>query len=88
MDDGSKDGTVRAAADFVRKHGFDAVRVLRLPRNRGKGYAGAPACRIQCGWFRVACRAMRPCSALRCTQGDCAARMPAAVVCLPTPVAV
>jgi dolichyl-phosphate beta-glucosyltransferase len=44
VDDGSKDGTVRAAADFVRKHGFDAVRVLRLPRNRGKGYAGAPAC--------------------------------------------
>lgn len=34
---------MRAAADFVRKHGFDAVRVLRLPRNRGKGYAGAAA---------------------------------------------
>ena len=40
MDDGSRDGTVRAAAEFVRKHGFDAVRVLRLPANRGKGYAG------------------------------------------------
>lgn len=39
VDDGSQDGTVRAAAEFVRKHGFDAVRVLRLPRNRGKGYA-------------------------------------------------
>ena len=31
VDDGSRDGTVRAAAEFVRKHGFDAVRVLRLP---------------------------------------------------------
>lgn len=40
VDDGSSDGTVRAASEFVRKHGFDAVRVLRLPQNRGKGYAG------------------------------------------------
>lgn len=39
VDDGSRDGTVRAASEFVRKHGFDAVRVLRLPRNCGKGYA-------------------------------------------------
>lgn len=43
VDDGSRDGTARAAAEFVRKHGFDAVRVLRLPCNRGKGYAGALA---------------------------------------------
>lgn len=40
VDDGSRDGTVQVAADFARKHGFDAVRVLRLPQNRGKGYAG------------------------------------------------
>lgn len=40
VDDGSRDGTARAAGEFVRRHGFDAVRVLRLPRNRGKGYAG------------------------------------------------
>ena len=40
VDDGSRDGTARAAAEFVRRHGFAAVRVLRLPRNRGKGYAG------------------------------------------------
>ncbi|EFN51845.1 hypothetical protein CHLNCDRAFT_27604 [Chlorella variabilis] len=39
VDDGSRDGTVQVAADFARKHGFDAVRVLRLPQNRGKGYA-------------------------------------------------
>ncbi|KAL4450575.1 hypothetical protein ABPG77_000931 [Micractinium sp. CCAP 211/92] len=39
VDDGSRDGTARAASEFVRKHGFDAVRVLRLPQNRGKGYA-------------------------------------------------
>lgn len=51
VDDGSKDGTVRAAADFVRKHGFDAVRVLRLPRNRGKGYAGACTLGRQLCWF-------------------------------------
>ncbi|PSC74459.1 Dolichyl-phosphate beta-glucosyltransferase [Micractinium conductrix] len=39
VDDGSSDGTVRAASEFVRRHGFDAVRVLRLPQNCGKGYA-------------------------------------------------
>eukprot|EP00887_Chlorella_sp_A99_P001722 scaffold8.g1722.t1 len=39
VDDGSSDGTVRAASEFVRKHGLDAVRVLRLPANRGKGHA-------------------------------------------------
>lgn len=46
VDDGSSDGTVRATAEFVRRHGFDAVRVLRLPRNRGKGYAGGL---LRCG---------------------------------------
>ena len=50
VDDGSRDGTVRAAAEFVRKHGFDAVRVLRLPANRGKGYAGAEGV-----WWGEAC---------------------------------
>ncbi|KAK9813146.1 hypothetical protein WJX72_009856 [[Myrmecia] bisecta] len=39
VDDGSTDDTVRVAFDYVRKYGFDAVRVLRLPSNRGKGYA-------------------------------------------------
>ena len=29
----------RKAFEFVRQHGIDAVRVLRLPRNRGKGAA-------------------------------------------------
>lgn len=36
VDDGSRDGTVRKAFEYVRKHGIDAVRVLQLPRNYGK----------------------------------------------------
>lgn len=39
VDDGSKDGTVKEAFNYVRRHGFDAVRVLQLAANRGKGYA-------------------------------------------------
>ncbi|KAK9902701.1 hypothetical protein WJX75_003242 [Coccomyxa subellipsoidea] len=39
VDDGSMDATVRRAFDYVRKHGVDAMRVLQLPRNFGKGYA-------------------------------------------------
>ena len=30
VDDGSRDGTVRVASGFVKKHGFDAVRVLKV----------------------------------------------------------
>jgi len=50
VDDGSRDRTVAAAFKFVKRHGFDAVRVLRLPANRGKGYAvkaGMMCCRGQ-----------------------------------------
>lgn len=36
VDDGSSDGTVRQAFEQIRRHGFDAVRVLRLTRNHGK----------------------------------------------------
>lgn len=36
VDDGSSDGTQRVALQFVRRFGFDAVRLLQLPRNRGK----------------------------------------------------
>ncbi|KAK9828116.1 hypothetical protein WJX81_006294 [Elliptochloris bilobata] len=39
VDDGSTDATVRVAMEYVRRHGFDAVRVMRLPANRGKGAA-------------------------------------------------
>lgn len=39
VDDGSDDGTPCVAASFVRKNGSDAIRVLRLPHNRGKGFA-------------------------------------------------
>lgn len=48
VDDGSKDQTVAKAQSFVHRYGFDAVRVLRLPSNRGKGYAvkaGVLCCR-------------------------------------------
>lgn len=39
VDDGSNDDTTQVAFEFVRKHGVDAVRVLSLPSNKGKGYA-------------------------------------------------
>lgn len=39
VDDGSADGTARVAFSYSRARGADAVRVLRLPRNRGKGAA-------------------------------------------------
>lgn len=39
VDDGSKDRTVQVVMDFSRKHGFDAVRVLKVQPNRGKGHA-------------------------------------------------
>ena len=39
MDDGSRDGTVRVASGYVKKHGFDAVRVLKAISNRGKGHS-------------------------------------------------
>lgn len=39
VDDGSKDDTTEVAFEFVKKHGVDAIRVLSLPRNKGKGYA-------------------------------------------------
>lgn len=39
VDDGSSDNTSTSAFSFVKRLGFDAVRVLRLPKNRGKGYA-------------------------------------------------
>lgn len=39
MDDGSRDGTVGVVSGYVKKHGFDAVRVLKATSNRGKGHA-------------------------------------------------
>ncbi|CAK0784015.1 hypothetical protein CVIRNUC_007218 [Coccomyxa viridis] len=39
VDDGSSDGTSHQAFKHVRQYGIDTVRVLRLPRNHGKGYA-------------------------------------------------
>ena len=39
VDDGSRDGTLRVASGYVKKHGFDAVRVLKSVSNRGKGHA-------------------------------------------------
>eukprot|EP00798_Chlamydomonas_sp_ICE-L_P019950 gene19949-26658_t len=39
VDDGSRDGTIRVASEIVKAHGFDAVRVLRVQKNRGKGHA-------------------------------------------------
>ncbi|CAD7703129.1 unnamed protein product [Ostreobium quekettii] len=39
VDDGSKDGTSAVATKAAAEHGGDAVRLLRMPRNCGKGYA-------------------------------------------------
>jgi len=39
VDDGSTDRTAKVAFDYVKKHGFDTVRLLRLPENCGKGCA-------------------------------------------------
>eukprot|EP00877_Chromochloris_zofingiensis_P010328 jgi/Chrzof1/5549/Cz16g07060.t1 len=39
VDDGSKDATAKVAFGYVRTHGIDAVRLLRLPQNCGKGMA-------------------------------------------------
>lgn len=39
VDDGSKDNTANVVMDYVRQHGVDAVRLLQLPYNCGKGKA-------------------------------------------------
>ncbi|KXZ52952.1 hypothetical protein GPECTOR_8g326 [Gonium pectorale] len=39
VDDGSKDGTAKVAAGYIRRHGMDTVRLLRVSANRGKGHA-------------------------------------------------
>lgn len=39
VDDGSKDGTADLALRYVRKHGSDKIRLLRLRPNQGKGAA-------------------------------------------------
>ena len=39
MDDGSSDATSEVAFEYVKKHGVDAVRLLTLRSNKGKGYA-------------------------------------------------
>lgn len=44
VDDGSTDETQRVALQFVRRLGFDAVRLLQLPRNRGKVHSQALIC--------------------------------------------
>jgi len=39
VDDGSSDATSEVAFEYVKKHGVDAVRLLTLRSNKGKGYA-------------------------------------------------
>mmetsp|Transcript_22815 Transcript_22815/g.58481 ORF Transcript_22815/g.58481 Transcript_22815/m.58481 type:complete len:339 (-) Transcript_22815:91-1107(-) len=39
VDDGSTDGTAKVVFGYIRKHGLDTIRLLRLPANRGKGCA-------------------------------------------------
>lgn len=40
VDDGSTDRTSHVVATFIASHGSDAVRLVRLAQNRGKGFAG------------------------------------------------
>ena len=39
VDDGSTDGTSALAMRYASRLGYDRVRVMRLPRNSGKGFA-------------------------------------------------
>lgn len=43
VDDGSSDATASRAEEAGRRHGLD-LRVLRLPKNRGKGFAVRTGC--------------------------------------------
>jgi len=43
VDDGSSDATATRAGDAGHRHGLD-LRVLRLPKNRGKGFAVRTGC--------------------------------------------
>jgi dolichyl-phosphate beta-glucosyltransferase len=43
VDDGSSDATASRGEDAGRRHGLD-LRVLRLPKNRGKGFAVRTGC--------------------------------------------
>ncbi|KAF5835610.1 nucleotide-diphospho-sugar transferase [Dunaliella salina] len=51
VDDGSKDGTARVAYEYVGKHGFDTVRLLRVKKNRGKGHAVRQGMKMARGEF-------------------------------------
>ena len=39
VDDGSTDKTVECAFEYVKKYGLDAVRVIKMGVNQGKGAA-------------------------------------------------
>jgi len=39
VDDGSTDNTPKLVSDLIQKHGSDALRLVRLQSNKGKGYA-------------------------------------------------
>lgn len=39
VDDGSADKTADVVRDYIQRHSDDKIRLLRLPRNRGKGFA-------------------------------------------------
>ena len=56
VDDGSADGTVQTAFSYVRKYGFDTMRLLRLPRNCGKARGNARAFDLhvaRCGNYAI-----------------------------------
>lgn len=66
VDDGSRDGTARVALDYARRQGSDAVRLLRMPHNRGKVRAGTGPRDGGCARVRLrACVARREVRARR-----------------------
>jgi hypothetical protein len=60
VDDGSRDGTARVALDYARRNGVDAVRLLRMPQNRGKARRGG-LCVCVCMCV-CACACVRVCA--------------------------
>jgi len=81
VDDGSSDDTARVTYDYVRRHGIDAIRLLRLPQNRGKVRSTCaaprgprPPRRLAAGRVHAFCGVTRRTEP--CLQGRAAAQPP------------
>ncbi len=70
VNDGSSDGTSAVAFDFIRRFGFDAVRLLQLPQNCGK-VPWVPPCQIHYSVISSIHRTMHPLSAAPGVMQSC-----------------